>query len=157
MGGNMKLHTNAFQQSQSIPQKYTCDGADVSPELTWEGAPANTKSFALICDDPDAPSGTFTHWVLYGLPSSSGKLPEGMPKTHQVDSPKSIQGMNGFGKTGYGGPCPPRGNAHRYYFKLYALDQELQLPSKAEKQDLEQAMKGHILDQAELMGTYQRK
>ena len=153
----MDLKTKAFQPSGAIPSKYTCDGADVSPDLTWEGAPKETKSFALICDDPDAPSGTFTHWVLYSLPASTTTLPENFPKKEQVDSPKGNQGTNDFSKVGYGGPCPPRGSRHRYFFKLYALDAEIQLSSKAKKKDLEAAMKGHVLAQAELMGTYQRQ
>ena len=152
----MNLKSNAFKPSGAIPSKYTCDGADVSPDLTWDGAPEGTKSFALICEDPDAPSGTFTHWVLYSLPSNATQLPENLPKQSEVNSPKSKQGINGFGKAGYGGPCPP-GGTHRYFFKLYALDSEVQLPSKVGKKELEAAMKGHVLAQAELVGTYQRK
>ncbi|PWT89419.1 MAG: YbhB/YbcL family Raf kinase inhibitor-like protein [Acidobacteria bacterium] len=152
----MNLKTSAFQSSQMIPSKYTCDGENVSPELSWDGAPAGTKSLALICDDPDAPRGTFTHWVLYGLPANITALPENLPKTKDVDSPKLKQGKNGFGDFGYGGPCPP-GGTHRYFFKLYALDTDIQLSSSAQKGDLEAAMKGHILGSAELMGTYHRK
>jgi Raf kinase inhibitor-like YbhB/YbcL family protein len=156
-GGIMNIKTNAFQVSEAIPEKYTCDGADVSPHLKWDGAPDNTRSFALICDDPDAPRGTFTHWILYGLAFDATELPENLLKKEEVDSPKCKQGTNDFGKIGYGGPCPPRGPAHRYYFKLYALDTEIHLSSKSRKQDLESAMKDHILAKAELMGTYQRK
>jgi len=155
--GNMILKTNAFKQSETIPQKYTCDGADISPDLSWEGAPKGTKSFALICDDPDAPSGTFTHWVLYALPSSVTGLSENLSKNAEIHSPEGKQGTNGFGKVGYGGPCPPRGSKHRYFFKLYALDSDVQLSPKASKEDLESSMKGHVLAQGELMGTYQRK
>jgi Raf kinase inhibitor-like YbhB/YbcL family protein len=156
-GGNMILKTKAFQSSETIPSKYTCDGADVSPDLTWEGAPQGTKGFALICDDPDAPSGTFTHWVLYGLAGGITQLPENIDKKEEVASPKCKQGMNDFGKLGYGGPCPPRGSKHRYFFKLYALDADIQVSSKPKKSDLETAMKGRILAQTELVGTYQRK
>jgi len=153
----MVLKTKAFQPSDAIPQNYTCDGADVSPDLTWEGAPKETRSLALICDDPDAPVGTFNHWVLYALPANLSGLPENLPKKDEVDSPRCKQGTNDFGRVGYGGPCPPRGSKHRYFFKLFALDTEIQISPKAKKQDLEAAMKGHILTSAELIGTYQRK
>ncbi len=153
----MVLKTKAFQQSEVIPQKHTCDGADVSPDLTWEGAPQETRSFALICDDPDAPVGTFNHWVLYALSANVSGLPENLPKKDEVASPKCKQGTNDFGRVGYGGPCPPHGSTHHYFFKLYALDAEIQLSPKARKRDLEAAIKGHVLTSAELMGTYQRK
>jgi len=153
----MIFKTNAFKTSETIPTKYTCDGEDVSPDLKWDGAPQETKSFALICDDPDAPGGNFTHWVLYGLAATVTELPENFPEKEEVDSPKCKQGTNDFGKVGYGGPCPPRGSKHRYFFKLYALNADLQLSPKAKKRELETAIKGHILAQAELIGTYQRK
>ena len=156
-GGNMILKTNAFQQSEAVPEKYTCDGANVSPELMWEDAPKEAKSFALICDDPDAPVGTFNHWVLYGLAADQTRLPENLAKKAEVSSPASRQGTNDFGQPGYGGPCPPRGSKHRYFFKLYALDTDIQLSPGAKKRDLEAAMKGHVLATAEVMGTYQRK
>lgn len=156
-GGIMIVKTNAFKPSEAIPQKFTCDGVDVSPDLTWEGAPKETRSFALICDDPDAPVGIFNHWVLYGLPPTTTGLPENLPKKDELDSPKCKQGTNDFGRVGYGGPCPPRGSRHRYFFKIYALDTEIQLSPKAQKRDLEAAIKGHILAHAELMGTYERK
>jgi Raf kinase inhibitor-like YbhB/YbcL family protein len=155
-GGNMILKTNAFKASEAIPSKYTCDGADVSPGLAWEGAPEGTRSFALICDDPDAPSGIFAHWVLFALPSTVTSLPENLPKQNDLNSPKCKQGMNDFGNVGYNGPCPP-GGTHRYFFKLYALDSDIQLASKAGKRDLEAAIKGHVLAQAELVGNYRRK
>ncbi|MFB3815446.1 MAG: YbhB/YbcL family Raf kinase inhibitor-like protein [Terriglobales bacterium] len=146
-----KLETDAFQPGGEIPAKYTCSGADVAPALRWSGAPAGTKSFALIMDDPDAPSGTFTHWVLYGIPAQTTQLAEGakLPSS-------AAQGVNGFRRTGYGGPCPPPGKPHRYFFKLFALDTPLSLKASATKQELEQAMKGHVLGQAELMGTFRR-
>ena len=151
------ITTKAFRPSEVIPSKYTCDGADVSPDLKWSEPPANTKSFALICDDPDAPMGTFNHWVLYGLSHDALELPEGLSKDQEVGFPKCKQGLNDFGRVGYGGPCPPRGTKHRYYFKLYALDAVLDLPPRATKAALERAMKGHVLAQVEVMGTYQRK
>ena len=151
-----KITSQAFSASQRIPSKYTCDGQDISPDLEWTGAPANTKSFALICDDPDAPVGTFNHWVLYGLPANVTKLPEGLARQSEVKQPACRQGNNDFGRPGYGGPCPPRGS-HRYYFKLYALDTDLTLSPNFRKRDLETAMKGHVLAHTELMGTYERK
>ena len=152
----LTLTTKAFKPSDMIPSKYTCDGPDLSPDLQWSGAPQNTRSFALICDDPDAPVGIWVHWVLYGLSHDATQLPEGLAKDAEVGYPKCKQGVNDFGRVGYGGPCPPRGPKHRYFFKLYALDTELNLSAKARKPDLEKAMKGHILAQAELIGTYQR-
>jgi hypothetical protein len=149
--------TKAFQPSEMIPSKHTCDGADVSPDLRWSEPPAGTKSFAVICDDPDAPMGVFNHWVLYGLSYGVSELPEGLAKNAEVGNPPCKQGINDFGRVGYGGPCPPRGTKHRYYFKLYALDTVLDLPAKASKSSLEKAMKGHILAETNVMGTYQRK
>ena len=150
-----KLTSTAFSNGADIPTKYTCDGADVSPALSWSGAPQGTRSFALIADDPDAPSGTFTHWVLYAIPASTTQLSEGLPKTEQTDIGR--QGRSGFGRAGYGGPCPPPGKPHRYFFKLFALDTDLNLSPGASRADLERAMKGHVLEQSEWMGRYQRK
>lgn len=146
----------SFQHMGSIPSRHTCDGDDVSPELNWSGAPENTKGFALICDDPDAPMGTFVHWVLYGLSSKTTQLPEGLSRDSELSSPECRQGTSDFRRTGYGGPCPPSGE-HRYFFKLYALDAEIELSAGARKQELLDAMQGHILEQAELIGTYRRK
>ncbi len=154
---SFSISTTAFEPSQMIPDSYTCDGSNLSPELRWTDPPAGPKSFALIVDDPDAPSGTFTHWVLYGLPASVTQLPEGLPTTPQVDEPKCLQGKNDFRKTGYGGPCPPRGSKHRYFFKLFALDKQISLPANSSRADLEREMKGHILGHAQVMGLYQRK
>jgi Raf kinase inhibitor-like YbhB/YbcL family protein len=153
----LSITSRAFKANEAIPSKYTCDGSDVSPDLQWRDAPAGLQSFALICDDPDAPRGTWVHWVLYDLPANVTELSEGLDTDAQVRSPSCKQGVNDFGRTGYGGPCPPRGSSHRYYFRLYALDQMLNLSPKASRADLDRAMKGHILAQAELMGTYQRK
>jgi Raf kinase inhibitor-like YbhB/YbcL family protein len=152
----MTLSSSTFSSGSAIPKKYTGDGPDLSPELKWEGAPKGTKSFALIMDDPDAPRGTWVHWVLYDLPATTKELKEGFPKDEQLTTGVK-QGMTDFGTTGYGGPYPPPGKPHRYYFKLYALDTELKLPPKATKKEVEAAMKGHILAHAELMGTYERK
>jgi len=157
-GSNMatlQLISTAFNEGELIPSKYTCDGKDISPPLKWSGVPKNTKSLALICDDPDAPSGTWVHWVVYYILSTVSELPEGVP-TKETTSDGLKQGTNDFKKIGYGGPCPPSGT-HRYYFKLYALDTELQLSSKVKKSDVEKAMKGHILATGQLMGKYKRK
>jgi len=145
------LSSSAFIQSQAIPVKYTCDDQDVSPPLQWSEPPQGTQSFALICDDPDAPVGTWVHWVLFNIPAETRELPEqGLPPGGSVD------GKNSWGRTGYGGPCPP-GGTHRYFFKLYALDTTLDLPAGVDKAKLLKAMEGHILGQADLMGTYSRK
>lgn len=150
------LQSKAFQHGADIPQKHTCQGADVSPELNWTEPPAGTKAFALIGDDPDAPAGTWVHWVIYDLPAGWRRLPEGVAKAEGVAG-GGTQGANDFRKLGYGGPCPPPGKPHRYFFKLYALDASLGLKAGASKQEVEKAMKGHILGQAELLGRYQRK
>jgi Raf kinase inhibitor-like YbhB/YbcL family protein len=156
-GGAMpfQIATTAFPADGTIPKKFTCDGPDVSPALSWKDAPAGTQSFALIADDPDAPVGTWVHWVLYNVPAGTTELAEGTDKKDELAG-GALQGRNDFRKIGYGGPCPPPGKAHRYYFKLYALDAKLNLKSGASKSDLEQAMKGHILEQAQLMGKYGR-
>jgi Raf kinase inhibitor-like YbhB/YbcL family protein len=149
------ISSTSFPSAGDIPKKYTCDGADVSPELSWSGAPSSTKSFALIADDPDAPVGTWTHWVLFDLPPSTASLPEGLSKVAQLPG-GGRQGENDFHRIGYGGPCPPPGKPHRYFFKLYALDRNLDLNPGSNRLDLEQAMQRHILAQAEVMGKYRR-
>jgi len=149
------LNTTAFQDGGDIPKKYTCDGPDLSPGLSWSDPPANTQSFALIADDPDAPAGTWVHWVLYDLPAGMRQLPEGVLKDKELKG-GGRQGTNDFRRIGYGGPCPPAGAPHRYFFKLYALDKKLDLAPGAGKRALEQAMQGRILAQAELMGKYKR-
>ena len=151
----MQIKSAAFENNGFIPKKYTCDGADVSPPLTWAKPPSGTKGIALICDDPDAPMGTWVHWVLYGLSPETTSLIEGVPAQKEI-SGRARQGITDFRKIGYGGPCPPKGPAHRYFFKLYALDVELNLPSGATKQDVEKAIKGHILDEGQLVGKYGR-
>jgi Raf kinase inhibitor-like YbhB/YbcL family protein len=147
------LKTTAFVEGGTIPKQYTCSGADLSPALSWEGAPAKTQSFALIADDPDAPVGTWTHWVIWNIAGTS--LPDGVAKLEELPNGMR-QGRNDFKRAGYGGPCPPPGKPHRYFFRLYALDSKLHLSPGASKSDLEQTMQGHILAQAQLMGTFGR-
>jgi hypothetical protein len=150
------LTTTAFQPGGDIPRKYTCQGADVSPALAWTDAPAGAQSFALLVDDPDAPVGTWVHWVVYDLPATARGLPEGVPKTPELPG-GGRQGANDFGKLGYGGPCPPPGNAHRYFFKLYALKAPLNLQPGATKKDVVQAMQGQVLGEVQLVGKYKRQ
>jgi Raf kinase inhibitor-like YbhB/YbcL family protein len=152
---HMQLTSSAFKDGEAIPAKHTCDGENVSPALKWSGMPAGTKALALIAEDPDAPVGTWVHWVLYDLPATAMELAEGVAKSQYAASAK--QGMNDFRQLGYGGPCPPPGKPHRYYFKLYALDTVLELKPGATKKDVERAMDKHVLAQAQLMGTYKRK
>jgi Raf kinase inhibitor-like YbhB/YbcL family protein len=152
---SFKLVSAAFSDGETIPVRYTCDAEDVSPPLAWEDAPDGTKSLALICDDPDAPMGTWVHWVLYDLSAKFSQLSEAIPPA-QVTPDGAKQGKNDFGRFGYGGPCPPPGPAHRYFFKLYALDIEPGLPAGATKADLLQAIEGHVLEEAQIMGKYQR-
>lgn len=152
---SIAISSPSFAPGADIPKKHTCDAADVSPQLAWTGAPAGTRSFALIMDDPDAPVGTWVHWVYYDLPASATGLAENVSKGEDPPS-GGRQGRNDFRKIGYGGPCPPPGKPHRYFFKLYALDRTLDLKAGASKKDVEQAMKGHILAQAELVGKYGR-
>lgn len=149
------LSSSAFAAGAEIPQQYTCTGADTSPALAWSGAPAKSASFALIMDDPDAPAGTWVHWVVWNVPANAHSLPEGVAKREQLDDGMR-QGRNSFRKTGYNGPCPPGGATHRYFFRLYALDTKLDLATSANSSALEAAMKGHILGQAEYMGTFRR-
>ncbi len=144
----MKVQSSAFQQGEAIPRRYTCDGEDLSPPLSFSDVPAATKSLAIIVDDPDAPGGVFDHWIAWNVPPGTRELGEGA----RVEK----QGKNGFGVTRYRGPCPPRGPAHRYFFKVYALDTMLDLPGGVAKEELEEAMEGHVLARGELMGTYKR-
>ncbi len=151
-----ELQSPAFSAGGEIPVSYTCDGADRSPPLGLSDPPAKTRGFALIADDPDAPGGIWVHWVLYGMPAALRQLPEGVPARETIPG-IGAQGVNDFRKVGYGGPCPPRGLAHRYFFRLYALDAELTLPARKTKAELLKAIEGHVLGQAELMGRYKRK
>ena len=152
---SFELTSTAFGPEESIPSVFTCDGRDVSPPLQWTDPPQGTQSFALISDDPDAPMGTWVHWVLFNLPAEVRALPEAVaPDAELADG--SRHGTSSFRRLGYGGPCPPSGT-HRYFFKLYALDTVLDLPSGANKKQLLEAMEGHILAQVELMGRYARQ
>lgn len=148
------VESSAFKEGDMIPKKYTCDDIDISPPLTWSSIPDGSKSLALICDDPDAPAGTWVHWVLFNLPAETKELSENIPPQKTLAN-GAKQGENDFGQIGYGGPCPPSGT-HRYYFKLYALDTELSLDSGATKKQLLEAMEEHILGQGQLMGKYKR-
>lgn len=148
------LRSSAFEHNARIPEKYTCDGEDVSPPLSWDVPPDGTESFALIVDDPDAPVGTWVHWVLFDLPGSARTLPEGVPARERLDD-GSRHGRNSWGRLGYGGPCPP-GGVHRYFFKLYALDTALGLAPGATKEQVVRAIEGHVLAEAILMGRYGR-
>jgi len=152
----IQLTSAAFADGQPIPVKYTADALDISPPLAWVNAPGGTKSFALIADDPDAPAGDWTHWVIYDLPPSAALLGEDQLKVAQFSN-GTKQGLNDSKKTGYNGPAPPLGKAHRYYFKLYALDAMPSLAPGATKADLLKAMDGHVLGEGNLMGTYQRQ
>jgi Raf kinase inhibitor-like YbhB/YbcL family protein len=148
-GAKMKVTSSAFQEGADIPSKFTFDGADMSPPLHIADIPSEAKSLALIVDDPDAPGGLFTHWMVWNIPPQTSAVGEG-------SAPKGVQGTNDFGKSGYGGPCPPSGT-HRYYFKLFALDRELDLPFGAKRSQVDGALKGHVIAQGELMGRYSRK
>lgn len=150
-----RITSTAFEDGGAIPARFTCDGQNVSPPLNWTGAPAATKTFALVADDPDSPAGTWVHWVAYNLPATTNGLPANVPATETLEG-GARQGTNDFSRLGYGGPCPPSG-AHRYFFKLYALDAQLDLAPGATKDQLLEAMKGHVLALAELMGSYERR
>src|SRR5579884_2865050 len=146
------LSSPAFPPGGRIPRDHTCDGADRSPPLAWDGVPEGTRAFALICDDPDAPAGTWVHWVLYDLPPTAHETVRALPRAETLPD-GARQGRNDFGRSGYGGPCPPPGKPHRYFFKLYALDAAVALQPGATKKELLRAMEGHILAEAHLMGT----
>lgn len=150
----IEIRSSAFANGSMIPKKYTCDGADISPPLQWSPVPEGTSSIALICNDPDAPMGTWVHWVLYKLPADTTALPENIPPDAALPN-GARQGVTDFGRPGYGGPCPP-GGTHRYFFKVYALDIEPDLPAAATEQDLLDDMAGHILARGQLMGRYKR-
>ena len=153
----MRISSAAFANQRPIPAEYTCEGANFSPTLAWENVPAETKSFALIMDDPDAPAGTWVHWVLYNIPAGKRSLSAHIPAVEDLPD-GAQQGKNSFQRIGYGGPCPPSGHGpHRYFFRIYALDALLDLQSRSSRAQLESAMKGHILDRAELTGHYERQ
>jgi Raf kinase inhibitor-like YbhB/YbcL family protein len=155
----IRLESPAFTSGGAIPKLYTCDGKDVSPPLTWSGIPENARSVALVCEDPDAPRGTWTHWVIFDIPASVKELGEGIPAQERVDlgtgGKTALHGKNDFGKTGYGGPCPPSGT-HRYSFRIYALDGTLDLGPDTTRERLLGAIRGHVLAEGQLMGKYSR-
>ena len=151
----MKITSPAFADGAPIPAEHSCEGADSSPGLAFADIPVDTRSFALICDDPDAPRGTWVHWVLFNLPADAVELAPAMPTAPELPS-GTRQGTNDSGEVGYGGPCPPPGRAHRYFFRLYALDCTLNLSPGASRADLDHSMAGHVLAEATLMGTFQR-
>jgi len=148
-GAKMKITSPAFQEGGNIPSKFTCDSGNTSPPLQIADVPSGAKSLVLIADDPDAPSGLFTHWMAWNISPQTNAIAEG-------STPKGVHGTNDFGRSGYGGPCPPSGT-HRYYFKIFALDRELDLPAGTKRTQLDAAMKGHVVAQGELMGRYSRK
>ncbi len=152
---SMNVSSPSFSDGGDIAKKFTCDGADLSPQLSWDAAPGGTKSFALLVDDPDAPVGNWNHWTMWNIPADSRGLPEGVSKKASLPD-GSQQGMNDFRKPGYNGPCPPPGKPHRYYFNLFALDKSLELKAAAGKKELEAAMKGHVLAEGQVMGRYGR-
>ncbi len=149
------IESPAFANEGLIPSKYTCDGENISPPLKWGNFPKETKSFAIINDDPDAPMGTWVHWVIYNIPANVNSLSENIPKAEKLPN-GALQGKNSWGKIGYGGPCPPSGT-HRYFFKIYALDTILNLPAGATKEQVLKSMQGHILAQGSFYGKYSRK
>jgi len=151
----LKVTSPAFKEGEMIPEKYTCKGEDISPEINWSGAPKGTKSFILICDDPDAPMGTWVHWVVFNIPSKITKLQQCFPKDAVLKNGIK-QAKTSFGSSGYGGPCPPSGT-HRYYFKVYALSKMLSLdPKKSTKKEVLKAMEGSIIGYGELMGKFHK-
>jgi Raf kinase inhibitor-like YbhB/YbcL family protein len=157
-GGNnmeIRLASQAFKEGETIPKKHTGEGADVSPDLAWDKIPPGTKSFTIICHDPDAPAGDWVHWVIFNIDPATTTIPEKVPQNLQVLG-NAFQGKNSSGRIGYSGPMPPPGKAHRYIFTLYALDTMLPLTSASDRAQVEAAMKGHILAQTQLMGIYKR-
>lgn len=153
--GAMQVRSPAFADGDAIPVRYSCQGEDISPPLSWDGVPPGARSLALICDDPDAPMGAWVHWVAFDIPPELRALEEGVPAAERVEG-RARQGMNDFGKVGYGGPCPPAGT-HRYFFRLYALDKKLGFKGGVTKARLLKEMKGHVLAEGTLVGTYRKQ
>ncbi|MGE5280260.1 MAG: YbhB/YbcL family Raf kinase inhibitor-like protein [Deltaproteobacteria bacterium] len=151
----MELTSRDIKQDMPIPDAFTCEGSDISPQLAWKDVPEGVESFVLICDDPDAPAGTWVHWVVYNIPADVRELAPGAPASERWGD-GTRQGMTDFGRVGYGGPCPPPGKPHRYYFTLYALDARLSLERPVRKEEVVKALQPHLLGKAVLMGTYQR-
>jgi Raf kinase inhibitor-like YbhB/YbcL family protein len=152
---SFRIESRAFKQGATIANRYTCQGENISPPLSWTDPPSGARSFVLIVEDPDAPAGTWTHWVVYNLPARARSLDENTPKQDELPI-GALQGMTSFGSVGYGGPCPPPGKAHRYFFRLYALDTVLDLKAGATKAGVLAALKGHILSEAQLMARFKR-
>lgn len=152
---HLALTSPAFRDGETIPVAHTCDGEDLSPPLSWAGVPVETRTFALVCEDPDAPRGTWVHWLLWNLQADAVELGPGVPPRPELPA-GARQGLNGGGDLGYSGPCPPPGPPHRYFFRLYSLDTSLNLPPGVNRSDLDAAMAGHILAEGTLMGTYAR-
>jgi Raf kinase inhibitor-like YbhB/YbcL family protein len=155
MNKMINIQSSAFVDGEEIPEKYTCDAIDVSPPLRWDTIPEHTISFAILCEDPDDPTGTFTHWIIFNIPSDVKELPENLEKKEKLEK-GIIQGVNDFGFSGYGGSCPPKGPAHRYFFRIYALDKTLNLSPPVKKNDFLKALNENILDEGQLMGKYRR-
>lgn len=151
----LEMKSSAFRPNETIPVKHTCSGEDVSPPLSWQDVPQGTVSLALICDDPDAPGGSWVHWVIYNIPADSTDMPEGVAQEERIGE-WIYQGVNDFNRIGYNGPCPPRGRPHRYIFTIYALDTTLDFRGKVNKESLLRAMKGHVLGQGSLIGKFGR-
>ncbi len=150
-----RIASTAFSEGEFIPSRFTCNGEDISPALRWTAPPNGTRSFILIVEDPDAPGGVWTHWVVYNLPAQARAMPENVPMQETLPT-GGLQGLNSFGHIGYGGPCPPPGNPHHYFFRLYALDTTLSLKAGASKAEVLGAAKGHFLGEAQLMGRFKR-
>lgn len=154
-GAVLDISSDAFKNGSEIPSQYTCKGQNISPKLTWRGAPPNTKSFALIMDDPDAPGGTFCHWIIYNIPPNKQELASGIPASSNLQD-GSRQGINDFRRVGYSGPCPPPGKPHRYFFHLYALNTDLAITGSVDRNGLLKAIEGHIIAKGDLMGLFRR-
>ena len=150
----IRINSTVFEEGEPIPTRYTCSGVDISPPLEWDALPQDTKSLALICEDPDAPGGLWTHWIIFNLPADTTHLPEHLMEREMLDN-GAKQGLNDFGRVGYGGPCPP-GGTHRYFFKIYALDIKLDLPPLIRRNEFLETITGHVLDEGQLMGVYTR-
>jgi len=153
---NWTIKSDSISENKRIPDKFTCKGTDISPALSWDAAPKGAQELVLIMDDPDAPVGTWTHWIVYGISPDRTSLPENVEKSAAAASVGALQGVTSFRRPGYGGPCPPPGPAHRYFFKLFALDKKTGLPAGASLAQVEAAIKGHVIAEAKLMGTFSR-
>ncbi len=149
----INIRSNAFENGEKLPKKFTCDGENISPDLVWDNIPEHTISFAVICEDPDAPAGLFTHWIIFNIPANLSELPENIDKKEKIQN-GIIQGITTSGFTGYSGPCPPEGPAHRYFFKIYALDKTLNISPPVKRDEFLKAINENILDEGQLIGKY---